>query len=116
MKYWEKYEKVAAELLDRFASDFGLERVEGKQKIAGESGTEWEIDAKGFRDDEGEFLIVECRRHTTSSQSQEQVGGLGTENGVRESDGINRHGIGNARVLQRRSSQSLWPRPIRCRG
>ena len=33
--------------------------------------------------------------------------------GVRESAGINRLGIGNERVLQRRLSQSLWPRTVR---
>src|SRR3990172_1193422 len=50
MKKWESYEEVATYLLDKFASDFGLERFEGKQTIQGQrSGTEWEIDAKGVR-------------------------------------------------------------------
>ncbi|MDA1050852.1 MAG: hypothetical protein O3C40_10290 [Planctomycetota bacterium] len=35
--------------------------------------------------------------------------------GVRESAGINRLGIGNERVLQRRPSQLLWPRTVRWR-
>ena len=38
---------------------------------------------------------------------------LGGKLGVRESAGINRLGIGNERVLQRRLSQSLWPRTVR---
>jgi hypothetical protein len=54
--------------LNRLAKEFGLEFVEGKQKIQG-SATTWEIDAKGVAGDEG-FFIVECRRHTTSKQSQ----------------------------------------------
>jgi hypothetical protein len=47
-KAWQTYEKLARTLLDRFASDFELDKVEGKQKVQGKrSGTKWEIDAKG---------------------------------------------------------------------
>jgi hypothetical protein len=76
-KAWETYEQVAAYLLNQFASEFGLQKVEGKQKVSGKmSGTEWEIDAKGVGHSGEVFLIVECRRSTTSRQSQEKVGGL----------------------------------------
>jgi hypothetical protein len=61
-------------LLNRFAKEFGFKFVEGKQKIQG-SATTWEIDAKGVAGDEG-FFIVECRRHTTSRQSQKDLGAL----------------------------------------
>ena len=75
MKDWEKYEIVAAELLERFGEHFGLEKVEGKQHVPG-SGTEWEIDAKGICEGGEGFMVVECRRHTTAKQDQEKVGGL----------------------------------------
>jgi hypothetical protein len=74
---WEKYEEVAAYLLDQFATEFGLDRVDGKQEIIGQrSGTTWEIDAKGVRQGNTGFMIVECRRYTTSRQNQERVGAL----------------------------------------
>jgi hypothetical protein len=75
---WKSYEEVATCLLNHFASHFGLERVERKQKTSGlESGTEWEIDAKGVREGNSEgFVVIECRRHTRSRQSQEQVAAL----------------------------------------
>jgi hypothetical protein len=74
---WRTYEEVAADLLNRFAKEFGLDRVEGKQHVGGgRSGTEWEIDAKGIRHSDGGFMIVECRRNTTAKQSQEKLGGL----------------------------------------
>jgi hypothetical protein len=74
---WRTYEEVARYLLDQFAKEFGLDRVEGKQKVVGNrSGTEWEIDAKGVRDSDGSFMLIECRRYTTSKQSQEKVGAL----------------------------------------
>jgi hypothetical protein len=77
MEKWESYEDVATYLLGKFASEFGLERVEGKQEVAGQrSGTTWEIDAKGFVSGGAGFVIVECRRHTTSRQNQERAAGL----------------------------------------
>ena len=72
-----KYEEVAAYLLNRFAKEFELKFVEGKQKIQGRrSGTKWTIDAKGVAEGNEVFFIVECRRYTTSKQNQEKVGGL----------------------------------------
>ena len=82
-KAWETYEEVAAYLLNRFAKEFGLRYVEGKQKIQGRrSGTEWTIDARGVAESDEVFFIVECRRYTKSKQNretkqnQEKVGGL----------------------------------------
>ena len=44
---WKSYEEVATYLLDKFSDDFGLDHVEGKQKVEGKrSGTKWTIDAK----------------------------------------------------------------------
>jgi hypothetical protein len=74
---WQSYEEVGTYLLDRFATEFGLDRVEGKQGVAGQrSGTSWEIDAKGFRLGQDGFVIVEFRRYTTSRLNQEDLGGL----------------------------------------
>jgi len=76
-KVWSTYEEVATYLLDRNAKEFGLEKVEGKQSVLGQrSGTNWVIDAKGIKDDGIGFVIVECRRYTTSKQNQEKIGAL----------------------------------------
>lgn len=49
---FENYERVAAFLLNEFASHFDLKRVEGKRDVSGhKSGTTWEIDAKGVEAD-----------------------------------------------------------------
>ena len=69
-KKWETYEEVAAYLLNQFAEHFGVGRFEGKQLVAGESGTEWQIDAKGCAADDGHFIVVECKRHTKTGISQ----------------------------------------------
>ena len=75
MKDWERYEQTAQYLLNEFASHFGLGSVEGKQIVPGESGAEWQIDAKGVKISGEGFLIVECRRWK-SRLSQEDVGAL----------------------------------------
>jgi hypothetical protein len=77
MTTWRSYEEVAAYLLNQFASEFGLERADGKQHVVGQrSGTTWEIDAKGVRQGDSGFVIVECRRYMSSKQNQEKIGGL----------------------------------------
>lgn len=76
LKQWRTYEEVAAEILDRLKVELGLSAVEGKQSIPGFSGTEWELDAKGIKDGSEAFVIVECRRYTTSRIKQEAVAAL----------------------------------------
>jgi len=74
---WRQYEQVAAHILNDVAAHFGLKRVEGKQSIPGlRSGTEWEIEAKGLSDDSQTFVIIECRRYTTSKLKQEHLGAV----------------------------------------
>jgi len=74
---WRSYQEVAAYLVGQFKEHFGLEIVEGTQKVTGQrSGTEWELDAKGVRIGGEGFMIVECRRHTTSGQKQGHIAEL----------------------------------------
>ncbi|WP_417762793.1 restriction endonuclease [Shewanella sp.] len=74
---WETYEEVAVYLLNQFSENFELEGFSGKETISGNrSGTSWEIDGKGFSEGNDRFVIVECRRYTTSRQSQEKIGAL----------------------------------------
>ncbi len=70
----ETYERVAAELLERFNHEFGLSSVEGKQRLHGErSGTNWEIDAKGVLRDGSGFVVIECRRYPRKKLDQESI-------------------------------------------
>lgn len=75
-KKWEQYEQTATYLLDKLATHFGLERVEGKQSLHGQkSDTDWVVDAKGVRDGSGAIVIVECRR-TKGRQAQSKLAAL----------------------------------------
>ena len=74
---WKSYEEVARYFLNHFRQEFGLERVDPKQKIAGSSGTSWEIDAKGVcESNNSAIMLVECRQHRFKRLNQEAVGGL----------------------------------------
>lgn len=74
---WKYYEAVAAHLLNKFSEHFNWARVKGKQVVHGNrSSTNWTIDEKGVVEGSDAFVIVECRRHTTSKQDQEQLAGL----------------------------------------
>lgn len=73
---WRTYEEVAAYVLNQCASQFGLARFEGKQGIAGQSGTDWEVDARGWAEDGKTFVVVECKKHKGAKISQAIVGSL----------------------------------------
>ena len=76
-KVWKNYEEVGTFLLNKMAEEFGLKKVESKQKLVGKiSGTKWEIDAKGITENENEFIVIEYRRYTTKRISQKDVAGL----------------------------------------
>ena len=78
-KAWETYEEVAVYLLDQVGDRLGLdfERVEGKQHVYGSrSGAKWEIDGKAVKVSDEGFVIIECRRYTTSRLKQEHAAGL----------------------------------------
>ena len=76
-KKWRDYEEVSEFLINQLRQEFGMQRVEGKQKSIGvDTGTEWEVEAKGVSQDGNGIIIIECRRYTTSRQNQEKIAGM----------------------------------------
>jgi hypothetical protein len=74
---WRRYQLAATVILNDLAGHFSLNRVEGEQSIPGlRSGTDWCIDAKGCSEGGETFVIIECRRHTTSKLKQEELGAI----------------------------------------
>lgn len=71
---WEKYEEVATYLLGKIKQELKLDSVEGKQKLLGrETGTEWEVDAKGVVEESSGIVIIECRQYRKSKQDQDKM-------------------------------------------
>ena len=73
---WRTYEAIARHLLNELRAHLGLSGVEGKQSVTGQSGTTWEIDAKGIRKGDEGFVIIECRCYPNDRVTQEEVAGL----------------------------------------
>lgn len=73
---WRRYEELAKFILKELAEEFDLGEVEGKQVTPGESGTSWEIDAKGIRVGDSGIVLIECRRYLTSRIKQEQMAAI----------------------------------------
>jgi hypothetical protein len=75
---WEIYEQVAGELLTKLSTALGLEleRVEGKQTLPGESGTEWEIDRVGITKGGGKVVAIECRRYPKYRLNQSAIAAM----------------------------------------
>ena len=74
---WQTYEQVATYLLNRVADSLGLQFVEGKQAVVGlESGTSWEMDAKGICSDGVGFVLIEIKRYATRKINQRDLGAV----------------------------------------
>jgi len=75
---WEIYEQVAGQLLEKLSTALGLEleRVEGKQTLPGESGTEWEIDRVGITKGGGKVVAIECRRYPNDTINQAAIAAM----------------------------------------
>ncbi len=70
------YEEAAHHVLADLRKVLGLSHVEGKQTLAGLSGTEWEIDAKAWLEGQAGFLVVEARRYVSSRLKQEALAAI----------------------------------------
>lgn len=75
-KPWQAYENAARSVLQQIGSVLGVVSVEGKQTLDGNSGTQWEIDAKAIQENGERFLVVEARRYTKNSLKQEDIAAL----------------------------------------
>lgn len=73
---WKSYEQIASFVLNQCAKEFGLSRVDGKQDVAGKSGTEWEVDARGWTEGDTTHFLVECKKHEKTAISQAITGSL----------------------------------------
>lgn len=68
---WQNYEQVARHILTEFRQHFGLESIEPQQDVAGQSGTDHAIDAKGVMIDGEGFVVIECRRRKAKPNKED---------------------------------------------
>jgi hypothetical protein len=68
---WQNYEQVARHILTEFRQHFGLDAIEPKQDVPGQSGTGHEIDAKGVMSNGEGFLVIECRKRNAKPNKED---------------------------------------------
>ena len=73
---WRTYEAIARHLLNELRARLGSSAFEVRQNVTGQSGTTWEIDAKGIRNGDEGFVIIECRGYPNDRVTQDEVAGL----------------------------------------
>ena len=93
---WMSYEEIAAHVLNQCADQFGLGRFEGKQMVAGKSGTESQVDARGWSKDSSTHVVVECKKHSDTAISQALTASLAfviTDTGATGGFLVSPHGL-----------------------
>ena len=73
---WLIYEEASRKVLADMRDTLGISAVEGKQTVAGQSLTDWEIDAKAWCNNGENFLVVEARCHNSSGLKQEALAAI----------------------------------------
>ena len=73
---WKIYEDAARQVLVDIRQLLGLSSVEGKQTLNGKSGTNWELDARAWREGADGFLVIEVRRRTSGGLKQEEIAAI----------------------------------------
>jgi hypothetical protein len=73
---WKIYEDAARQVLVDIRQLLGLSSVEGKQTLNGKSGTNWELDARAWREGADGFLVIEVRRCTSGGLKQEEIAAI----------------------------------------
>lgn len=87
-KKGERYEELALWVMTNLADFLGLAKVEGKHKLPGKCGTEWEADIVGYGKS-GKLVKVECKFRKTTAVNQAEMMALwgsmcdtGAESGI----------------------------------
>lgn len=71
---WLLYEDAARSVLNNIGAALGISGIGPKVKMAGASGTDWELDATAWVEGQDGFLVIEIRRYATSRLKQEDMG------------------------------------------
>jgi hypothetical protein len=72
---YEDYERVTAQILKNLRDELGIETVNQKTVVPGQSGTSWKCDVTCYKTGTQKLVIVECRKYR-SKIKQEDMGGF----------------------------------------
>ncbi len=76
---WKKYEEYTRAILNderikkHLEDNFNLPdiKIQSKQRLSGKSGTEWEVDAYGYHDNE--LILIECKHYKNETRVDQNI-------------------------------------------
>ncbi|BAY96033.1 MULTISPECIES: restriction endonuclease [unclassified Tolypothrix] len=76
---WKKYEEYTRAILnDKIVKKYLEEqfnlpniKIQSKEKFSGNSGTEWEVDAYGY--DENDLILIECKHYKNQARIDQNI-------------------------------------------
>ena len=72
-KKWEDYENAAGQIITDMRDALGLARPEGAQRVAGPTGTQWELDTRSWLEGRDGFLAIEGRQYSSPLKQESRA-------------------------------------------
>ena len=72
-KKWEDYDNAARQIITDMRDALGLARPEGAQRVAGPTGTQWELDTRSWLDERDGFLVIEGRQYSSPLKQESRA-------------------------------------------
>ncbi len=72
-KKWEDYDNAARQIITDMRDALGLARPEGAQRVAGPTGTQWELDTRSWLEGREGFLVIEGRQYSSPLKQESRA-------------------------------------------
>ena len=72
-KKWEDYDNAARQIITDMRDALGLARPEGAQRVAGPTGTQWELDTRSWLEGRDGFLVIEGRQYSSPLKQESRA-------------------------------------------
>ena len=72
-KKWEDYDNAARQIITDMRDALGLARPEGAQRVAGPTGTQWELDTRSWLDERDGFLVIEGSQYSSPLKQESRA-------------------------------------------
>jgi hypothetical protein len=72
-KKWENHMNAARQVITDMRDALGLARPEGAQRVAGPTGTQWELDTRSWLEGRDGFLVIEGRQYSSPLKQESRA-------------------------------------------
>ena len=72
-KKWADYDNAARQIITDMRDALGLARPEGAQRVAGPTGTQWELDTRSWLEGRDGFLVIEGSQYSSPLKQESRA-------------------------------------------